>query len=183
MKTALLILLLTVLLLWSCADTPTYHSKQDNQTYQMIKLPSKSVETIFSKTREINGRWGGTIVINEDYVAADGHTVEVYAKLKVPRHAFTGNEVITLTVDDKFATASFSPHMVFDKPVELKMVFKGIDLEELNLTSGNYDFIFIDDDGNAETLQHDGVEVDASNGEVRLEHAYLNHFSRYGFTR
>ena len=187
MKTALFsLLLLPVLLIVSCTDTPISPIEPGSQSYQLIKLPPKSglsVENIFSQTKRINGKNGGFIKIKESYVAADGHTVKIDAKLKVPNNAFVGNVNITFTIDDEYAAASFSPAMVFDKPLRLDLKFTGIDLEELNLTSGNYDFVYIDDEGNTETIQYDGVEVDESKGEISVQKAFLNHFSRYCFTR
>ena len=186
MKTALWTLLLSAVLLWGCADTPNSRTESGSDSYQLIKLPPKSglsVETIFSQTKLIDGAIGGKIKIIENYFAADGHVVIVQATLTVPPAAFTGSEYITMTIDDEFAAASFSPAMVFDNPVELDLKFIGIDFEELNLTSGNYDFLYIDDNGNTETVLYDGVFVDELQGKVRVQKANLNHFSRYCFTR
>ncbi|GMR25760.1 MAG: hypothetical protein BMS9Abin39_1087 [Ignavibacteria bacterium] len=187
MKTVLFsFLLTTILLLAGCADTSISPIESDSQSYQLIKLPPKSglsVENIFSQTKLINGKIGGLIKIQERYVAANGNTVKIDAKLKVPNNAFVGNVNITITIDDEYAAVSFSPEMVFDKPLRLDLKFTGIDLEELNLTSGNYDFVYIDDDGNTEMIQYDGIEVDELKGEIRVQKAYLNHFSRYCFTR
>jgi len=187
MKTALFsFLLATILLLVGCADTSISPIEPDSQSYQLIKLPPKSgmsVETIFSRTKLIDGEDGGVIKIKESYIADDGHRVRIDAKLKVPKNAFDGEVNITFTIDDEYAGASFSPEMVFDKPVELKMKFEGIDLEELNLSDGKYDFLYIDDNGNSETVLNDGIEVDESRGKIKLKKAFLNHFSRYCFTR
>jgi hypothetical protein len=185
-KTTLFSFFFSALLLVGCTDTSISPIKPDNQSYQLIKLPPKSglsVETIFSKTKLIDGEEGGEIKIKESYVAADGHIVKINAKLKVPENAFVGEVNITLTIDDEYAAASFSPEMVFDEPVELKMKFEGIDLEELNLTEGNYDFLYIANNGDTEIVLHDGIEVDESKGKIKLDKAYLNHFSRYCFTR
>ena len=156
----------------------------DNHSYQLIKLPKKSgmsVETIFSMTKEIDGKKGGEIKIDESYVAEDGHTVQIYAYLEVKKFSFSGNVTITLTVDDEFAAASFTPAMVFDKPLELDMKFEGIDLGNLNLTNGDYDFVFIDDDGNTEVVDNNGVQVNENHSKITVKSAKLHHFSRYGF--
>jgi hypothetical protein len=181
MKTTLL---LFAFFLLGCADTTISPVKKDNHSYQMIKLPKKSgmyVETIFSKTKTIDGDEGGQIRIYERYVANDGHTVKIYAKLKVKEDSFDGEVAITLTIDDEFAAASFSPAMVFNEPVELTLWFEGIDLEELNLTTGDYDFVFIDDNGNTEVVGYNALRVDESRGRIVVIKAKLHHFSRYGF--
>ena len=185
MKITLTTLLLFAVLLLGCADTPISPIKNDNNhSYQMIKLPKKSgmsVETIFSKTQTIDGDEGGEIRIYESYVANDGHTVRIYAKLKVEEDSFDGEVAITLTVDDEFAAVSFSPAMVFNEPAELTLWFEGIDLEELNLTTGDYDFVFIDDNGNIEIIGYNALHVDESRGAIWVIKADLPHFSRYAF--
>lgn len=186
MKTTLWTLLLSAILLWSCADTPNSPIESGRDSYQLIKLPPKSglsVETIFSKTELIDGEEGGEILIKEVYIAADGHEVKIDAKLDIPQNAFTGVVYITFSIDDEYAAASFSPHMVFDEPVKLQMKFDGMDLKELNLKGQNYDFIYIDDNGKTETVEHAGIKVDNSGGQITLSNAFLNHFSRYCFTR
>ena len=186
MKTLLFSFLFSTLLLIGCADKPTSPIESDNHSYQLIKLPPKaglSVETIFSKTKRIDGKRGGEIRLDESYVAADGHTVEIHAKLKVKRNSYRGHVDITLTIDDEFAAASFSPYMVFNKPVELDLKFVGIDLEHLNLIEGDYDFVFIDDNGDIEIIQYNGLHVIELQGKIWVTKANLNHFSRYAFSR
>jgi len=184
MKIILTTLLLFTLFFLGCADTPISPVKNDDHSYQFIKLPKKSgmyVETIFSKTKTINGDSGGTIRIIESYVAEDGHTVKINAKLKVKGGSFNGEVTITLTVDDGFAAVSFSPEMDFDKPVELDLKFEGIDLEGLNLTTGDYDFVFTDDQGNTEVVGYNALHTNESQGKIWVIRAKLHHFSRYGF--
>jgi len=184
MKIILTTLLLFAFFLLGCADTPISPVKNDDHSYQLIKLPKKSgmyIETIFSKTKTIDGDEGGQIRIRKSYVAEDGHIVKIYVKLKVKEDSFDGEVTITLTVDDEFAAVSFSPGMDFDKPVELSLRFEGIDLEELNLTTGDYDFVFIDDQGNTEIVGYNAIHIDESQGKIRVIKAKLHHFSRYGF--
>jgi len=185
MKTALFSCLLSAVLLLGCADTSNTPVESDSHSYQLIKLPPKaglSVETIFSTTKRIDGKRGGEIKIKKSYIAEDGHTVKIDAKLKVKKNSYEGNVDITFTIDDEFAAASFSPHMVFNKPLELDLKFEGIDLELLNLTQGDYDFVFIDDNGDIEITQYNGLHVNESKGKIWVTKANLNHFSRYGFT-
>ena len=186
MRTALFSFLLSAVLLLGCADTSISPVESDSHSYQLIKLPPKaglSVENTFSVTKTINGDEGGTIKIKESYVAEDGHTVKIDVKLNIKKNSFEGNVDITMTVDDDFAAVNFTPDMVFDKPTTLDVKFEGIDLKELELVTGDYDFVYIDDAGIVEEIEHDGVTVKESNGEIRVKKAKLNHFSRYGFTR
>jgi hypothetical protein len=184
MKITLTTLLLFALFFLGCADTPLSPVKSDNHSYQLINLPKKSgmsVETIFSVTKTLDGDAGGTIRLDESYVAEDGHTVYIDIKLKVKKNSFAGVVDFTITADDEYASAIFSPGMVFDKPVELDLKFEGLNLDSLNLTTGDYDFAFIDDDGNIEIVAFNAIHVDESKGKIWVTKADLPHFSRYAF--
>jgi len=151
---------------------------------QMIKLPPRSglsVENTFSVTKTIEGNKGGEIKLDEEYIALNGETVKIDAKLKIKKHAFEGTVDITLTVDDEYAAVSFTPAMVFDIPADLDLKFEGIDLAPLNLATGDYDFVFIDDYGNIEVVEYNALHVDESKSKIWVSKAKLNHFSRYGF--
>jgi hypothetical protein len=185
-KTFLICLILTAAFLLGCADTTISPPDPESKSYELIKLPPKSglsIEATYSQTVTINGEVGGEIEIEESYVAAGGQTVEMYARIIVPQNAFTGDLPITMTVDDEYAAVWFTPHIIFNNPVKLKMSFTGIDLDELMLVSGKYDLLYINDDGTTELVGHDEVHVIESQGEIRVQNAYLNHFSRYGFSR
>lgn len=179
--------LLSFLLFFGCDQGIDITNPEDSATtsYQMIKLPPKkaglSVETTFSKTETIDGEDGGTIQLWKFYRAEDGHYVYIYVKLKVKEDSFDGEVDITLTVDDEYAAISFSPHMEFDVPLELDMTLYGLDLEALNLTTGDYDFVFVDDNGNTEVVGYNAIHVNESQGKLWITKAKLNHFSRYGF--
>jgi len=184
MKITLTTLLLLALFLLGCTDTPISPIKNDNHSYQFMKLPKKSgmfVETLFSVTKTINGDSGGNIYLNENYVAEDGHTVSIYVNLKVKRHSYDGDVTITLTVNDEFAAVLFTPIMVFDKPLILDLTFEGIDLEGLDLTTGDYGFVFIDEDGTTGTVSYNALHVNENQGKIWVTKAKLDHFSRYGF--
>jgi len=189
MKTLFSFLVLPALLLMGCADTSIAPIESDNHSYQLIKLPPKaglSIENTFSVTKTINGEKGGTIKLKESYVAEDGHKVKIDVNLKVKKKSFPGDVDITMTVDDVYAAVSFSPHMVFNKPVELKAKFEGINLEDLALTNGDYDFVYIDENGDIELVKHDRIDVDENKGKIKFKKkgkAKLRHFSRYAFIR
>ena len=206
MKTLLSLLVLPALLLVGCTDTSIAPIESDNQSYQLIKLPPKaglSVENIFSITKTINGDKGGQIRIKERYKTEDGHTVKIDVKLKVKKKSFPGDVDITMTIDADYASVWFFPHMVFDKPVELQAKFEGISRENLGSTSGDYDFVFIDEDNNIELVEHDLIDVDEQHKAKKVDtrgiyslyfpinikfhgkngKAKLTHFSRYAFIR
>jgi hypothetical protein len=185
MKSLTILAFLAALLIVSCTDTSIVPIKSDNQSVHLIKLPPKaglSVENTYSVTKTINGVDGGTLKIKESYVAEDGHTVKIDVKLKIKKNSFIGEEDVTMTVDDLFAAVRFTPHMVFSKPAKLDVKFEGINLKELELVSGDYDFIFIDG-GYVEDVEYNTLNVKESRGKISVKKAKINHFSRYAFAR
>ena len=190
MKYLISLAVLVTLLLIGCADKPISPIESDDQSYQMIKLPPKaglSIENTFSVTKRIDGKKGGKITLKKSYNAPDGHKVKIHVELKIKKKSFTGHEDITMTIDDEFAAICFYPHMVFNKAVELKAKFEGIDLENLGLTGGEYDFVYIAEDGEIELVEHDRIDVDEHKGKIKFHgrkgHAKLLHFSRYCFIK
>ena len=182
----LLSLLLVLLLSFFGCDLITENNPTPEKVLnkQLIKLPPRSglsVENTFSLTETIDGDKGGTMELNEEYYKENGDKVKIKAKLKIKKHSFEGTVDITLTVDDIYAAISFTPEMVFEKPLELDLKFEGIDLAPLGLTTGTYDFVFIDDHGNIELVAYNGLHVDEEKGKIWVNKAKLNHFSRYGF--
>jgi len=182
----LLSLLLVLLLSFFGCDLITENNPTPEKVLnkQLIKLPPRSglsVENTFSITETIDGDKGGTIELHEEYFKENGDKVKIKAKLKIKKHSFEGEVDITLTVDDIYAAISFTPEMVFEKPLELDLKFEGIDLAPLGLTTGTYDFVFIDDHGNMELVSYNGLHVDEDKGKIWVSKAKLNHFSRYGF--
>lgn len=188
MKIALFSFLLSALLLLGCNESPIQPEEPEileDQSYEIIQIPPRATGgPSFSATETIDGSKGGYIKIKESYITVDGDTVKIDVKLKLEEDCFSGNVEITVTVDDVYTAVKLTPPMVFNKPVELDIKYRGLDPDQLNLTSGNYEFLYIDDNGNTETVpSDDGVKVNEERGEISVEEAKLNHFSRYAFTR
>jgi hypothetical protein len=188
MKKFLILSLFSSLLFLGCSQETDVNSpiQQVNHSYQMIKLPPKSglsIENTFSVTETIEGDKGGTIKIKENYVATNGKTVKIDAKLKVKKNSFTGIVDITMTIDDVFAAVSFTPAMVFSIPAELKLKFEGIELENLIAISGEYEFVYISDNWDIEPVTYNSMQVNESKGKLSVNKADINHFSRFGWIR
>lgn len=187
MKIALFSFLLSALLLLGCNETPIQPEEPkilEDQSYEIIQIPPRAAGgPSLSATETIDGSKGGYIKIKESYITVDGDTVKIDVKLKIKKDCFSGNVEITVTVDDVYSAVKLTPPMVFNKPVELDLKYKGLDPDQLNLTSGNFEFLYIDDNGNTETVSSYGVKVKKELGEISVKKAKLNHFSRYAFTR
>ena len=190
MKSALFSFLLLVFLLLGCNETPIQPEvpleplEPAEPTYELIQIPPRAGGGPgFSATETIDGSNGGYIKIKESYITIYGDTVEIDVKLKIGKDCFSGIVDITMTVDDVYTAVKFTPKMVFNKPIDLDVKYKGLDPNQLILTSGKYDFKYIDDNGYTETIQSNGVVVNEELGEISVKKAKLNHFSRYVFIR
>ncbi len=195
MKYLISLALLATLLLFDCGDNSISPIETDNHSDQLSKFSTKSglsVGKIFSISKTINGDKGGTIKLKKSYVAEDGHKVKINVKFKVKKHSFKGKVDITMMVNVVNASVMFTPHMIFNKRAELEVKFEGIDLEKLDRIdleklghgpTGEYDFVFIDDDGSIETIDHDRIRADKNKGKIQVKKAHLYHFSRYAFIR
>jgi len=191
MKAALFSFLLLVILLLGCSNETPIQPEEPKEpvepvdsTYEIIQIPPRAGGgPSFSATEIIDGSKGGYIKIKESYITVNGDTVKIDVKLKIKKDCFSGNVEITMTMDDVYTAVKFIPPMVFAKPVELDVKYKGLDPDQLNLSSGNYEFIYEDDEGNNETVPSYGVTVNAELGEIFVKKAKLSHFSRYVFIR
>ena len=186
MKPLTLLAFLAALLIVSCTDTSIEPINSGDSSVHLIKLPPKAglyaESDFFTISDTIDGEEGGTLKIKESYVALDGHTVKIDVKLKIKKNSFQGVVPITMTVDDHYAAVWFTPHMIFDKPTELNVKFEGINLKELELLSGSYDFIYINGQY-VESVDYNQIQVQEDQGKISVKKAKLNHFSRYAFAR
>ncbi|MCH7774860.1 MAG: hypothetical protein IH784_10725, partial [Bacteroidetes bacterium] len=177
MKIALSSFLLSALLLLGCNETPIQPEEPkilEDQSYEIIQIPPRATGgPSFSATEIIDGSKGGYIKIKESYITVDGDTVKIDVKLKIKKDCFSGSEDITMTLDDVYTAVKLTPPMDFDKPVELDVKYKGLDPDQMILTSGNYEFLYIDDDGNSEIVPSYGVVVKQEVGEISVKKAKL----------
>jgi len=193
MKT-LLSTIFTILFLVSCQDTanvtdslvnPKDNSiSKDPELHYNIILPPKAPEwqdSIFTVSKEINGNLGGFIYLNKYYIAANGDSVVINARLLIPTFAFQGTETITIRVDDKYASLHFTPSMAFAKNLKLYNSFSAIDLNGFEKKS--LDFVYVTDDGSIELLKKKSIQIFPKWGLIQVNSVELPHFSRFGWVR
>jgi hypothetical protein len=149
----------------------------------LISIPAPasgmSVEALLTKYKEIEGDEGGRFTAYFSYEGGPFGNVTVYSKLYFYDDAFSGDKVISQTLDTDYAAMSFGPSMQFDARVKLDLKFTGLDLTGVD--PNNVDFVYVDDDGTVEYLQYDYITVNLSTGTIEVDDAELTHFSRYGF--
>ena len=114
--------------------------------------------------------------------AQSGNTKQVYAACYFPAGAFVGTQTITMTLDDKKLTGTFSPAMTFNKPVSFSALFTGVKFKQLILKS-QYTFVYYDKSGKKYVIGASYLYFDPVKGVLGILNAQLPHFSRYGFIR
>jgi len=150
----------------------------------MILLPKRSalwMDSVFTMSQEIDGTVGGRMILEKYYISDDGDSVSFKGDLTIPKGAFQGVKIITMSVDNNYAFIHFYPEMVFAKELKFSQSFKNLNLE--NYESKKIDFCFVAPDGTIEIIKRDGVQIKLREGEVKISKAKLHHFSRYGWIR
>jgi hypothetical protein len=165
-------------------NSDLYGSTPDESNYEIIPLPPKSpiyLDSIFTISVPIIGELGGRIVLDKFYVDTAGHIVTMLADLTIPKDAFYGLRIITLTIDNNYAAVKCEPKMKFWEPLKLDQTFTGLDLS--GYQTGRIDFVYISDNGQIENIPNNGVIIIKPLGIVMVRNARLNHFSLYGWVR
>jgi len=184
MKKYISIIVLLSLFVIGCSEQTSINAPSTNVNTNepnWIALPQAeglSINQSFTSSKTIYGSSGGSIYLNKNYTSSTG-TVTIYAKAYFPQYSFWGSKYITMTVDDQTCTATFSPAMVFNKPVVYNLTYTGINLNNINLS--NIKFAYLANDGSIEYAQHEGITVDLATRKISVKNAKIPHFSRYGF--
>ncbi|NWF89302.1 MAG: hypothetical protein HXY50_07530 [Ignavibacteriaceae bacterium] len=184
MKKYVIILALFGLYFLGCSDQPTvsYEPAASEVMYKLIELPAPlnlKLNTVYTVSKVINGSTGGTITIQDNYAGGPYGNVTKNITLTFPSGSFSGTKTITLSVDDYYCVADFSPSMTFLMPVVANVTYTGINL--YGIDPAKIKFVYLKDDGSIEYLTNDGVTIDLATGTLKVKNVKLNHFSRYGF--
>lgn len=174
-----------LVLAFGCTDQINITSPEQPAQIQnpnWIALPQQDgfgIEQSFSISKNIDGDEGGSIILSKSYISSSENTVTIYSKAYFPENAFIGTRFVTMSVDDATCTVTFSPSMVFSKPVVYNVTYTGIDLSNIN--PATVKFAYLAPDGTVQYPSHSGILVDQSTGTLRVNNAKIPHFSRYGF--
>ena len=187
MKKIFYLLLTAGLFFFGCSDVGTNVVNQpasSNKT--IVKIPAKSghaLVTDLSVSKNIDGSKGGIIILKTGFDAEDGNQVGVFATLKIPKNAFSGNTDISMAADQDYAGLIFAPHMVFNKSLNLNLTFTGLNFQELGIKNDKVGFYNIDDNGNLTPVPNNGVFINYATGTIKVVGAQIDHFSRYAFAQ
>ncbi len=181
-----LIITLAMLLLFAvgCTDQTSITSpEQSVQTQEpnWIALPQAegmSLGKISSSSKSVNGTNGTTWPWNTSYSGSNGR-ITINTVLVVESNSFSGTVTIKQSHDDAYCVTTFTPSMVFNKPLLFTITYTGIDLAAIN--PADVKFAYIAADGSVQYAENDGIVVDLATGKLGVINARIPHFSRYGF--
>ena len=187
MKKILSVAAVLMVLFVGCSKDVNINSPvQDQVTEEFVTRTSSeglNVNAQYTVSKVIDGSKGGLIYYGDFSQAQSGNTEKVYASCYFPAGAFVGTKTITMTLDTKTCTGTFTPGMVFNKPVSFSALFTGVDLRNYNPTSNTYTFVYYAPNGLKTVVTSSFLYIDKEKGVLGILNAQLPHFSRYGFIR
>jgi len=161
------------------AEKLTYSHQSENEP----KTPT-GIESLLHASQLINGKVGGWLILDENYINTAGREIDVYARVRVLPGAYEGTVNIEMFLNDEDVSLQLFPEMTFNREVRLDVWFRGADLEALGYTeSRDVDFAYFADNGDVELIENKKSKVDTRKNKIVVRNAKLNHFSRYGWTR
>jgi hypothetical protein len=147
-----------------------------------ITLPvhnSLSINGDVSVSKMLYGTDESLLEINTGYTGGPFGYINITANSRFQRNSFTGQRYTTMSVNDKFGTATFSPSGTFSKPVIYNLTIMGVDLSKVDPTKVS--FVYMAPNGSYYKPVYDRIYVEKQSGKLQIVNAQLPHFSRYGF--
>ncbi|MBN1302605.1 MAG: hypothetical protein JW995_15410 [Melioribacteraceae bacterium] len=179
-------------ILMSCQETSHVVEPENIESVEMQKfIPNDGTSFDFdqfepnerySKKLTINGSKGDRVSYSYFWYYGPNKGKMFFATIHVPKGAFKGTKTFNITFDPGNLYVDLDPHgSVFDIPVELSLMFFGINTSEYDL-EGKF-FRYIDESGDTEIINYQNCVVNEKLGFIMVNRAELHHFSRYGFLR
>ena len=185
MKKSIFVLGVFIMLFAGCSKDLNINNPVNNQSADEFvtreDLGGLRLNKSFTVSKEINGSQGGYLFTGNQFISENGTKGSIYAACFFPSGAFSGTQLITMTVDDQTLTGTFSPHMEFDKPVIFSVLFTGLNLT--GSTQSQFRFAYYSEDGKRYEISSSFIYFDKEKGVLGILNAQLPHFSRYGFIR
>jgi len=153
------------------SDEPNWIvSFPSNQSLKKDALVSQMVYGNQETLLEINTGWA---------TSSPYYWLSITANARFQKDSFTGSRFITMTVNDQFGTATFTPSGTFSKPVIYNLTIVGVDLS--NVDPAKVKFVYMAPNGQYYTPVYERMYVEKQSGKLQIVNAKLPHFSRYGF--
>lgn len=187
MKKIIFTILSVVLLIFAgCTDNVTsVNQPSSSSNKHILKIIGKdglNLGLLNSKSKNISGELGGSLIY-DGRNNSENDPVSFFVVLTIPTDAFSGSTTFSITMDEQNASIVFTPHMVFNNPLNLDLTFTDLNLSSLDLTKGNVGFYYVDDEGNFTPVENSGIIVNTVTGTLGVINAKINHFSRYAFAQ
>ncbi len=147
-----------------------------------ITLPSSddlALKKDISVGKTIYGDQESLLEINTGYAGGPFGWISITANARFQRYSFTGSRYVSMSVNDQFGTASFSPSGTWAKPVIYNLTIMGVDLS--NVDPSNVSFVYMSPDGKYYKAKYQSIYVEKQSGKLQIINAQLPHFSRWGF--
>ena len=153
------------------SDEPNWIvSFPSNQSLKKDALVSQMVYGNQETLLEINTGWA---------TSSPYYWLSITANARFQKDSFTGSRFITMTVNDQFGTATFTPSGTFSKPVIYNLTIVGVDLSKVD--PAKVKFVYMAPNGQYYTPVYERMYVEKQSGKLQIVNAKLPHFSRYGF--
>ena len=147
-----------------------------------ITLPSSNdlaLKKDISVGKTIYGDQESLLEINTGYAGGPFGWISITANARFQRYSFTGSRYVSMSVNDQFGTASFSPSGTWAKPVIYNLTIMGVDLS--NVDPSKVSFVYMAPDGKYYKAKYQSIYVEKQSGKLQIINAELPHFSRWGF--
>jgi len=147
-----------------------------------ITLPSSDdlvLQKDISVGKTIYGDQESLLEINTGYAGGPFGWISITANARFQRYSFTGSRYVSMSVNDQFGTASFSPSGTWAKPVIYNLTIMGVDLSKVD--PSKVSFVYMAPDGKYYKAKYQSIYVEKQSGKLQIINAQLPHFSRWGF--
>jgi len=185
MKKYMIVIAMLLLLVIGCSEQSSVLAPISENTStepNWIALPSNnslSVNADVSTSRLLYGVKESLLEINTGYAGGKFGWISITANARFQRNSFTGSRFTTMSINDQFGAATFSPSGIFTKPVIYNLTIMGVDLT--NVDPSKVSFVYMSPDGKYYKPVYDRIYVEKQSGKLQIVNAQLPHFSRYGF--
>ncbi len=129
--------------------------------------------------KTIYGDQESLLEINTGYAGGPFGWISITANARFQRYSFTGQRYVTMSINDDFGAASFSPSGTWAKPVIYNLTIMGVDLS--NVDPSKVSFVYMSPDGKYYKAKYQSIYVEKQSGKLQIISAELPHFSRWGF--
>ena len=191
MRTYLYFLLLLALVVVGCTEesnilTPVNSQNNieviSNEPNWIVSYDAKNqpLKKDASVSKMVYGNQETLLEINTGWATSSPYYwLSITANARFQKNSFTGSRYISMTVNDQYGAATFTPSGTFSKPVIYNLTIVGVNLS--NVDPAKVKFVYMAPNGQYYTPVYERMYVEKQSGKLQIINAKLPHFSRYGF--